>query len=122
MSFPNDVVIADAIPVNQTYSLISMNASKSVRSNPAKPVSEPCILTISHETIKKASKKHLRHLVRIDMSKLGTDGVTPFGAYAYLVLGHDDQIITETMLQDLIVQLKNFLVTANVTKLVHGEP
>ena len=122
MAFSNDVVIADSVPANQTYSLISMNAGKSIRSNPARPVSEPVILTISHEALKKASKTHYRHLVRLDMTELDTDNVTKFNGYVYVVIGQDDRVVTEAMIQDLTVQLKNFLTSGNVTKLLRNEP
>jgi len=122
MAFDNNVVIADSVPANQTYSLISMNSGKSVRSNAARPVAEPCILTISHEAIKKATKTHYRHLVRIDLTELDVDGVTSFGGYVYIVIGNDSLVITENNIQDLVVQMKNFLTTSNVTKLLHNEP
>lgn len=122
MAFANDVVIADSVPANQTYSLISMNAGRSLRSNAARPVNEPAVLTISHESIKKTSKNHYRHLVRLDLTELDADGVTPYTGYVYCVIGCDDRVISESHLQDLVIQLKNFLSSGNVTKILHNEP
>lgn len=122
MAFANDVVLVDGSSASQTYSLISMNAGKSIRSNPARPVSEPIVLTISHESLKKVQKTHYRHLIRLDLTELDTDNSTRFSGYVYVVIGQDDRVVTEAMMQDLVVQLIGFLSAGNITKLLRNEP
>lgn len=122
MAFTPDLTFNNSVPAAVTYSFISSAGGKTVRKDSTRPLEEPCVMTISHEVAGKGSGAVDRHLVRFDITELDTDGVTTAVGSVHCVLTVPRKIITAAIIQDLVVQLKNYLVTANVTKILNGEP
>lgn len=122
MAFSADITIADSTPANQTYSLLTMDGSKTLRKNTARALETPCIMTVSHTVQGKAAGIRDRHLVRFDLTELDTDGITPYSGAVYLVLDKPRRAITDAQIYDLVVQMKNYLTSGNVTKVLNGEP
>lgn len=119
MSFSDDVVIADSVPTNITYSLISLKDSESLRRSGS--LALPKTLRIAHTLAKSPSgiDRHLAQLMRSEEDAL-TGEVHTGGVH--VVITAPRKGVTDAQIQDMVVQLKNFLSSANVTKLLNGEP
>lgn len=125
MAFPDSVTVADATPENVTYDLISLKDRKSERSDATRDLGAPRSLVISHETTGKGLSAKDRHLVRFNRVEEDTeaDGIATISASVYLVIEAPRRIVTKTMIEDMVVQLQNFLDTAGYQdKLFNSEP
>lgn len=123
MSFSSDITINDGTS-DHVYSQISLESSKSVRSDATKTLALPSLLTISHTVAGSGNMKRDRHLVRIDdvfEDDLSETGGTVTGS-TYIVIDHPRRVVTEAQMTLQIEQIKSFLTTANLTKIFNGEP
>lgn len=84
-------------------------------------------MTISHQKSKRDGLVLRRTLVRLDRAEIpnpesgGSTTATHKSVYVTLELP-EDVAHTVPQLQDMVTQLKNFLSSANVIKLLNGEP
>lgn len=125
MAFSPDIVIADAATDNVTYSQISLENSKSIRTDAARELGTPRSLTISHQTTGKNLSAKDRHLVRFDLVEADTDisdGIATVSSSVYLVIENPRRIITKEQTLDMVTQLVNFTTAANLAKIMNGEP
>jgi hypothetical protein len=125
MAFPDTITVADATPVDVDYDLISLKDRKSERSDATRELGAPRSLIISHETTGKGLTAVDRHLVRFNRVEEDTesDSIATISASVYLVIEAPRRIVTKTMIEDMIVQLQNFLDTAGYQdKLFNSEP
>lgn len=122
MAFTPDLTFNNSVPAAVTYSFISSAGGKTIRKDSTRPIEEPAVMTVSHETAGKGTSAVDRHLVRLDLTELDGDGVTAATGSVHVVLTVPRKIITAAIIQDLVVQMKNYLTSGNVTKILNGEP
>lgn len=122
--FTSDLALTDATPTTFTYSQISLESNKSIRNDASRGLAYPRSLVISH-TVSGAGKKISdRTLVRLNDVREDTaaaDGSAQTGS-VYLVIDRPRRVVTTAQITSMIDQLKGFLTSGNVTKLLNGEP
>lgn len=116
-----DLTIADATPTNQTFRLAATTQGKTVYSDSGTTIMEPRLLTIAHTLSGKNEKRRVRSLVRFDVTKVDTDGITSDTASVYLVMDRPSRIVESSDVSHLIAMLKNVLTSGNVTTLLAGQ-
>jgi hypothetical protein len=116
--FANDITIGTS-----TYSLVSIENARSVRSNAAAPLGQPDGLVISHQVVKRPSGVADRHLIRIDRSFAPLpSGVCPVIS-GQLVIEVPRDGVLGTDAYAVAADVASFIVTSGVaTKLFNSEP
>lgn len=123
MPFTPDIAIDDATPTEVNFNFISNVGSKTIRKDPARDVDSPRVMTISHEVSGKGSSAVDRHLLRFDQTEVDpNDDSSIATASAHVVLTMPRKNITNAMMLDLAAFITNYLVEANIEKLLNGEP
>lgn len=117
-----DITLAGDASSSTTYSLVSVAGGNSLRADAAAPLGSPRNLQLKTSEEKQGKVGVRRHLIRLDRTQV--DAVTGEVAVvsAYVVLVNPTRITTTAQLLDMVTQLKNFLSTANLTKVLNGEP
>lgn len=120
--FSNDITLAGDASSSTTYALRSVVDGKSIRSDASATLGSPKSLTVNHSVIKKADGLMAdRHLARFDRTEVNSEGKSST-ASVYVVLEVPRSIVTEAQVLDMVTQLKNFLSTGNLDKLLNSEP
>jgi len=119
--FTNDIVSNGDAGSSVTYALTSIAGGKSVRSVSGLPLGNNRSMTISHASAGKPGEEVDRHMERFDFTTVDTAGKSAT-ASVYAVLVVPRTVVTVAQVQDLVTQLKNFLSSANVAKLLNNEP
>lgn len=121
--FTTDIVLAGESSSTRTYSLRSIEGGNSIRANALAPVGESELLTIKHSSsINKDGLAVERHLVRLDLQKVTSEG-KPANVSVYVVIEvPQDAVITAAIVKDMRTQMVNFLTLGNVDKLLNDEP
>lgn len=124
MSFPTDITLNDLTPAAFTYSQISLEGGKSIRTDAARGLGEPRSLVISHQTSGSGLSAVDRHLVRLQDTQedTGADSIAVLSGSAYIVIEKPRRIITDADITSMVEQLVDFLTPANLTKILNGEP
>ena len=123
--FTTDITLTDSLAADIVYSQVSLVDKKSIRIDATADLGEPNALTISHQTTGKGMTAKDRHLVRLDWTRedTGTDEIDTVSSSAYIVIDHPRRIITEADILSMVSSLCTFVSTsANLTKILHGEP
>lgn len=121
--FNTDITLAGDSSSTRTYALRSIIDGSSVRSNPSAPTAELETLSIKHTRSVRDGITVKRHLVRLDLAKLNSASNKVPQAAVYVVMEvPQDSAITTAMVKDMVTQLKNFLDSANTTKIINDEP
>jgi len=125
MAFTSDITLVDDLSADVVYSQISLENSKSVRTDATRDLGTPRSLVISHEVSGSGMKATDRHLVRLNLTEedTGSDTIATVSGSVYLVIEAPRRIVTATMIKDMLTQLIGFVsVEANVNKLLNSEP
>jgi len=125
MAFTSDITLVDDGTNDVVYSQISLENSKSIRTDASRALGTPRSLVISHEVSGSGMKATDRHLVRLNRVEedTGSDVIATVSGSVYLVMEAPRRIVTSAMIEDMLTQLIGFLsVPANVTKLLNSEP
>jgi hypothetical protein len=123
---PIDLTLTEATEGDKTFSLVSVVDGKSIRRDGSAPIGSPCLLTVSHgKRDPKNPNSPDRHLVRLDRTKVNTDG-EPEVLSCYFVL---ENPVTGTHTDANIETLKNLLINflsgssgANFNRFQNSEP
>lgn len=122
MAFTPDITVKDSANADVIYSFITSAGSKTIRRDSSRPLETPRIFTVSHESAGKGITAVDRHMAKFDQTELDGDDVTTATGSVHIVLTVPRKVITATHVQDLVAQLKSYLTTENVTKLLTGTP
>lgn len=122
MSFTPDITVKDAANADVIYSYVSSSGNKTIRKDISRPIETPRVFTISHEVAGAGASAVDRHLVRFDQTELDADGVTAATGSVHLVLTVPRKVVTSTVISDLVAQIKNYLTSDNVSKVLAGLP
>lgn len=118
-----DQTIAGDSSSTRTYALTSLVNGSSVRQNASAPVGLPEQLLISHQESSRGGIPLDRHLIRFNLSKLGSNGQSVLTASVYLTVEVPrDSAITVAMIRDMRTQMTNFVTNGNLDKILNGEP
>jgi len=104
-----------------TYARRYVNETKGLYSDASAPLGSPKTLSVSHSQVNRgAAGVADRHLVRLDRTEVNASGVAAT-ASVYVVLEVPRSIVTEAQTLDMVTQLKNFLSSANLDKILNNE-
>lgn len=123
MAFTPDLTIKDHADADVIFSYVSTVGSKTIRKDTARAVDSPRIMTISHEVSGKGADAIDRHLIRFDQTEVDEvdDSSIAVGS-AHIVLTCPRRNITEAHVLDLVAFIVNYLIDANVAKILAGTP
>jgi len=120
--FNNDITLAGT-STSKTYSLISVNGSKAIRTDATAPLGEPRVLTLSHQQVSRSYGTVDRHLVRLDETVSGTSPAPDVQISVQLVIEVPRETATAAQVADVVDRLEAFTSTAGyLTKLLNNEP
>jgi len=120
--YPTDITLAGT-STSKTYSLISIEGRKALRSDATAALDAPRGLTISHQVTTVSGVLVDRHLVRLDESIAGTAPAPDVTASVQLVIAAPRETITVAQIKDVLARLVSFIGTAGYTdKLLNNEP
>lgn len=118
--FSDRITLTDAAAAAQDYDAVEIKSNSTVRRDATRDLDQPMALTVSHETTK--DKKRVNSAVMLDRTELDSgDGVTLGNARILCKISYDVEQITAAHLQEMVEEVKEFLSTANVTKLLNKE-
>jgi hypothetical protein len=121
--FNTDITLAGDSSSTRTYALRSITGGNSIRANASAPSGEAETLTLKHSSSRNGNGLTTeRHLVRLDLQKVTSLGLAANLAVYAVIEVPQDAVITVAMVKDMRTQLANFLVNANVDKLLNDEP
>lgn len=118
-----DITLADGqgTPVNHTFTYVRSDANgRVVRSEMAAPAEEPLTLTHAHKDGKVSGKAIRSHLLRVDFTKLDSDGITPRLANIRLMADVDNAILSDALADDMAAYIRNWATSANVRTWLRG--
>lgn len=119
MSFSDSIILKNAAAQNVTMSRISDDASKSNYLDVASTLSTPRTMSLGHQMSTSPSGVD-RHLVKLTKTVLDANSKQQT-ATINLTINMPRVGIVRGDIDDLVAMLKEFLVTANMDKLVRGE-
>lgn len=120
--FATDITTAGT-STSKTYSLVSIEGRKALRSDSTAPLGEPRLLTISHQPVTRPFGAADRHLIRFDETISGTAPAVDVVASVQLVIEVPRETATAAQITDLKDRLVSFLNTATyLTKILNSEP
>jgi hypothetical protein len=121
--FASDITLNDGA-ADHTYSQISLENSKSVRANATRDPGTPETLVISHSVAGSGMKAIDRHLIRLNLVEedTGSTDIATLTGSTYIVIEKPRRIITSDDISKQVIQLVAFLTSANLTKILNGEP
>jgi hypothetical protein len=120
--YPNDITLAGT-STSKTYSLISVNGGKAIRTDATAPLGAPLSLVVSHQAVTQAGVVVDRHLVRFDDLIPGVSPAPDVTPSVQLVIAVPRETVTVAQVKDIIARLQSFLSTAGyVDKLLNNEP
>jgi hypothetical protein len=124
MSFPTDVALDDLAPVTFTYSQISLEGGKSIRNDATRELGTPRSLVISHSANGSGMNAVDRHLVRLNdvQEDTGSDTNAVLSGSVYMVIEKPRRIISDADVTSMIEQMADFMTSANIVKILNGEP
>lgn len=120
--FNTDITLAGDASSSTTYSLTSIDGGNSDRRDAAAALDSPKSLFIKHEDVTRGTLKSDRHLVRLERTAPQAVTLLPVTASVHVVIDAPRDTITAVMISDMVTQLKNFLTSGNLTKLLNDEP
>lgn len=117
-----DITLADGqgTPVNHTFTYIGTVNGRVVRSELAASPEEPLTLTFGHQEGLKNGVKVKSHLMRIDRTKLDSDGVTPHVMNVRLMADVPNPVFSDAVADDLAAYVRNWATSANVRAWLKG--
>lgn len=117
-----DITLADGqgSPVNHTFTYIGTENGRVVRSEMAAPAEEPITLVHAHSQRKVGGKVLRSHLLRVNVTVLDDDGVTPYTANIRLASDVPDPIMSDALADDLAAYIRNWASSANVRAWLKG--
>lgn len=118
--FSPDITLNDGA-VDHLYSQTSLVGGTSVRVDPTTELNVPSVLTISHVKKGTGSQMADRHLVKLETSTVDSAGVIRKGS-VYVVMDIPRSTFNADLVFGMVTQVKGFLTSTNVTKLLHNEP
>lgn len=120
MSFPDTLTIADATPTDVDFTKTSDDSTKTIYTADLSTIGLPTTLSIMHSIAKPGVVGVDRHSVKF--SKLIADADNRLYTLPITIsISKPRQEVTETDVADGVAILKNFLTSANITKLLRGE-
>lgn len=111
-----DITLNDgqAVPVAHTFAFVSSANGRVVRSDLSRPAEEPLLMTHAHSKKTVSGKVVKSHLIRIDMTALDSDGVTPYAANIRVMADVPSPILSDAVADDLAAYIRNWATSANV--------
>lgn len=123
MALLSDITLSDGTN-NTVMSEISRTGTETLRRAASRGLVYPKTFRISHQSVNaQVGGKSNRVLVRIDdvQNVDVSDPASKAGEAVYFVLQKPEKLPSATNIQAMVVELKNFLTEANITKLLNGE-
>lgn len=119
------IQLSDLSPQTVTYSPISIEQGKSIRSDFSRGVAFPRTLVVAHSATGKNHSLMDRHLFRLNDVKedASSDSVSAQSASVYLVVEKPRRIVTDADIISMIQQITAYFgVSANITEHLAGKP
>lgn len=117
--FTDRVTLQDATPADEHFDARSSTSSSTTRAVAAQPLDEPKLLHIAHNKVNAGER--IDTVVYIDRTVQDADEVTYGTSRAQFTLRYNPGQITAADVQEDVEELKEFLSTANITKLLNLE-
>lgn len=117
-----DVVLADGqgTPVNHTFSYTGTTGNRVIRSDFAAAAEESLTLTHAHSEGKRNGVTVKNHLLRVDCTKLDSDGVNAYQANIRLACDMPNAILSDALADDFAAYIRNWATSANVRAWLKG--
>lgn len=117
-----DITLADGqgTPVNHTFAYIGTTNGRVIRSELAASPEEPLHLTFGHSESARNGVKVRSHLMRIDRTKLDSDGITPHVMNIRLMADVPNPVLSDAIADDLAAYVRNWATSANVRAWLKG--
>jgi hypothetical protein len=120
--FNNDITLAGT-STNTTYSLISVQGGKALRTDATAPLGEPRKLVISHQEVTRSYGVADRHLIGFDHVISGSSPNPDVAIKVNLTIEVPRETATAAQVQNIVDQLEAFTGTAGyLTKVLNNEP
>lgn len=117
-----DITLNDGqgTPVAHTFTYVGGTNGRVLRSDFAAAAEAPITMTHGHQTRAVKGTSLDSHLLRIDVTKLDSDGVTPYKANIRLVADLPKAILSDALCDDLAAYIRNWASSANVRAWAKG--
>lgn len=117
-----DITLNDgqSTPVAHTFAYVSSENGRVKRTELAAPTEEPLALTMGHRESKSGKTVVRSHLLRVDKTKLDTDGITPHQANIRLMSDVPNPILSDALADDFAAYIRNWATSANVRAWLKG--
>lgn len=111
-----DITLADGqgTPVNHTFTYTGTLNNRVIRSELTAPPETPRSLQIAHSSSTKSGITTKSHLMRIDLTVLDSDGVTPYTANIRIMADIPNQILSDALLADMAAYVRNWATAQTV--------
>lgn len=122
MAFSSDITLTGN-SVSNTVSVISIQGAETIRRDAARGLATPYSFRISTVTGKSGPGIDNRHLVRLDHVFV-PDATKPLEkrtASVYVTVVRPDALSDTTIITTMVEQLKAFMTSGNLAKLLNGE-
>lgn len=120
MSFPDTLTLKNAADIDVAFTKTSDDSVKTVYTADTSQIGLPEQFTIMHDIAKPAVAGVDRHTVKYSFLA-ADDNSRLFTLPVSLTFSKPRQVITDQNVADGVAFIKNFLSTANITKLIRGE-
>lgn len=117
--FTDRITLTKSDASSQDYDASIRNSTSTVRTDATRSLDQPMGITISHEQTK--DKKRTNSAVMLDKSVLDADEVTIGNARVLVKLSYDNEVISASDIEEMVDQVKEFLTSANIAKLLNRE-
>lgn len=109
-----DITVNDGqgTPVAHTFTYVSTQGNRVLRSDMSAPAEEPLMLTLAHQTTKISGAQAKSHLVRFDKTVIDQDTGTTYKANARIVMDIPNAILSDALVDDFSAFVRNYFTEA----------
>jgi hypothetical protein len=122
MSFDPTLTLTGNSASSHVYAAISYDKNKIIRRDNSTGLGQPQDLTISHSESKVGGALYDRHLIRLDRTRVNSEGVAATGSVYVVISSPRSGIVTAADIADMVTQLEGFFDATSVAKLLNSEP
>lgn len=117
-----DITLNDGqgTPVAHTFTYVTMQGSKVIRRDFAAAPETPLQMTHGHQTATKGGVGVDSHLLRIDVTTLDSDGITPYISNIRIMSDVPRPILSDALADNLAAYVRNWATSANIRAWLRG--
>lgn len=111
-----DITLADGqgTPANHVFTYVGTVNNRVIRSEIAASPEVPKQLSYAHSESKRGAVTTKSHLMRVDVTVLDSDGITPYTANIRVMMDVPNPILSDALLADLAAYVRNWASAATV--------